>query len=277
MGSERILETVRDLDDPRVADYRDLRDRDLLRPRGLFMAEGHRVVRVLLGSRYRARSVLVSARGLRALEDVLPAPGAPPVLVADRGLLGRIAGFDVHRGCLAVGERGPDRPVDEILPAGPGPALAVGVEGVANTDNLGGILRNAWALGATGAMLDRTSCDPLYRRSLRVSTGASLRLPWTRLEGERGFELARDRGYTVVALVTRGAEDRIDRLLLPLERRVLVLAGEEGAGLSPATVEAADRRVSIPMREGVDSLNVATATGIALQAIGAGLGILPST
>ncbi len=257
------------ISDARVADYRDVRDAELLRARSRFMVEGRANVRRLIeDSAYRPRSLLLSPTAREALSDAL-ARLAPevPVYVAPRGVLDGIAGFDVHRGCLAVCDRPEPVALDTLL-APPGrPSRLVVLEGLSDPDNVGAVFRNAMAFGVDAVLLCPRCCDPLYRKAIRVSMGAALCVPSARLaDWPADLEVLRGASYRLVALHPHGdvalAGER------PLDTgggRVALLLGTEGAGLSPAALARADARVRIPMREGFDSLNVATAAGIALH------------
>ena len=173
-----------------------------------------------------------------------------------------IVGFSIHRGMLAHGLRPPDPGASALL-AGLGPrALALGLFGVANHDNMGGLLRNAAAFGVDAVLIDPRCCDPLYRKAIRVSVGAALTVPFARLgEGEDVLPLLARAGFTALALSPGGAEP-----LSAIERpaRVAVLLGAEGPGL-PADLLAGARAVGIPMAPGWDSLNVAAASAIVLH------------
>jgi len=269
------IAAVDDPADPRVGDFLGLSDPDLRRRReqgddpngGFFVAEGPLVVQHLLRSPYRVRSVLVTERGLRALEDDLEAFGAartaPPVLLASQALLDRICGFHFHRGALASADR---RPLPDLASATASADLAVVVEGVNDHENLGALFRNAAAFGAGAVVLDPTCADPFYRRSIRVSMGHVLRTPFTRAVAWPGaIAELQALGFEVLAL-TPSADAEDVRTLGPAPRRAL-LVGAEGPGLSPAALSAADRRVRIAMAPGVDSLNVATAAAVALHQV----------
>jgi tRNA G18 (ribose-2'-O)-methylase SpoU len=250
--------------DPRVADFFALNDPDrrraVERDAGLFVAEGALVIRQLLQSPYRVRAVLAAPQGLAALDDVLDAVQAP-VYTVSQALMTSIAGFNFHRGVLASAERRPHPDVEQVV-AGAG--LVVMAEGVTDNENLGALFRNAAAFGVAGVVLDATSADPLYRRSVRVSMGQVLRLPFTRVPDSAGaVRRLQDLGLEVLALTPAADADDI-RTVRAGGRRVL-LVGAEGPGLTPGALAAADRRVRIAMRAGVDSLNVATAAAVALH------------
>lgn len=256
---------VGDPDDPRVEPYRNVRERDLVGRQEKFVAEGEVVLRALVGNRrFSAESVLVDARRLDGRLDALlaPLPDEVPVYAASRTVLDGIAGFHLHRGILAIGRRGHPRAADQVLAALPARATVVAALGIANHDNVGAIFRNAAALGAAAVLLDRTSCDPLYRKAIRVSVGAVLTLPWARGGSDADLlDALRRHGFAPLALTPAGAEDLPD-----VERpdRSALLLGAEGRGL-PAAILAGARTVRIAMAEGFDSLNVATACAIALH------------
>ncbi|HEX2042578.1 MAG TPA: RNA methyltransferase [Acidimicrobiales bacterium] len=260
---------VDDPSDERVADFVRLNDpaarRRLERAAGgagLFVAEGPAVVRHLLRSPYRVRSVLVTDRGLRALEADLAAAGAPVYRVT-QAVMDAICGFHFHRGALAAADRRPLPPLADV--AGRADSLLV-VEGVNDHENLGALFRNAAAFGVDAVVLDPTAADPLYRRSVRVSMGHVLRMPFTRVaDWPAGLARLRSLGFELLAL-TPAADARDVRTIGRRARRAL-LVGSEGAGLSARALAAADRRVRIAMAPGVDSLNVATAAALALHAL----------
>ncbi|MCG8589960.1 MAG: RNA methyltransferase [Proteobacteria bacterium] len=260
------VQAIESLDDPRVAVYRDVRERDLVDRQGLFLVEGRlNVLKLLSGGRFRTRSLLVTPRTLRALEPALAsvAPG-PPIYVAERPLLARLAGFDLHRGCLAAAERGPALAPEPLVAAPAANSCVVVLEQLTNPDNVGGVFRNAAAFGADAVWLCPRCCDPLYRKAIRVSMGAALEVPFARCSDWPGALRALKRaGYRVVALDPGPASTPL--ATEPRGGRVALLVGTEGPGLQPATRALADARVGIAMAPGVDSLNVATATGIALH------------
>ncbi len=261
-----MFERILTADDSRVADYRGVSDPELLRSRSLFIAEGRIVVtRLIEDDRWTVRSVLVSEAARRDLEPMLAAIAARvPILVCEAADFLGITGHDIHRGCLAVVERPPALALEEVLAAA---RLAVVLEGVGNADNVGGVFRNAAAFGADVVMLSPTCCDPLYRKAIRTSMGATLRVPFVQL-GEWPSALTRLRaaGFSLVALTPREPSDTLDRFASrPRAPKLALLVGAEGPGLSAAVESAADDRVRIPIARGIDSLNLAVATGIALE------------
>ncbi len=211
------------------------------------------VIRHLLHSSYPLRSLLVTERAWAALESELP---DVQVGIASEGLIREIAGFDFHRGALASAGR---RPLPEAEALLADARFVLAAEGVNDYENLGGLFRNAAAFGVDAVLLDSTTCDPLYRRAIRVSMGHVLRVPFTRAPD---LGVLRDAGFDVVALTPSGDVEigAIERL-----PRQAVIVGAEGPGLTQRALAAADRHARIPMAPGVDALNVATAAAIALH------------
>jgi len=250
--------------DPRIAAYRDVRERDLVGREGQFIAEGAVVLRSLLAcARHRPVSLLLAEKRVAPLMPMLEGLSEDvPVYSAAQQVLDAIAGFPVHRGILALGRRAPE-PAPEQLLGGLGPrALVVVLCGIGNHDNMGGIFRNAAAFGADAVVLDAHCCDPLYRKAIRVSVGATLLVPFVRLApGADPVGLLADQGFETIALSPAG-ESTLAGLRRP--ERAAVLFGSEGPGL-PASVLARTRTVRIPMASGFDSLNVATTCGIVLH------------
>jgi tRNA G18 (ribose-2'-O)-methylase SpoU len=263
------LERVDDADDPRLAPYRDLPARDAGRHDGCFVAETREVVRQLLaGRRFTVRSVLLTEPALDALRGPLAAHPELPAYLAPLALLKRVVGFDFHRGCLALAERGADPGLTELLAHAP--RRLVALEEVRNPDNVGGALRAARALGADGVLLSAGCCDPLYRKVVRVSMGAALLLPWARVaDWDAALRALRAHGFGLLGLMP-GAPTDVAALAggAWLPERIALVAGTEGAGLRPSTLAAVDHRVRVPMAAGVDSLNVVAACAVALDRLG---------
>ena len=249
---------VSDPADPRLADFRDLTvaDRRPDRPggRGLVLAEGVPVVRRLLASPYPLRAVLGVPPRLELLAADLAATGAP-VYAADADLMAEVVGFHLNRGVLASADRAPERPAAELLATA---RRVLVLEGVNDHENLGALFRNAAALGADAVLLGPRCADPLYRRSVRVSMGHVLRVPFATVPT---LDLP---GFTTVALTPHPPAVPLSTVD-PRTERVALLVGAEGPGLATETLAAADIQVRIPMQSGVDSLNVATAAAIALH------------
>lgn len=279
---------ITSLDDPRIADYRSLRDQELLQRadpldpaahRGTFVAEGELVVRRLASSPCTTRSLLLAESRIEPMRDLLDAlPPQVPVFVAPQSVVNEIIGFNIHRGVLAVGERGAGAGLATLL-ARRGPFVVL--EDLCNHDNIGAIFRNCAALGGAGVtvLLSPRTADPLYRKSLRVSMGHALLVPWARLdrwpEALHEFRAADIR----VLAMTPGAGSRDVREVATRLRtgpesttRIALLLGTEGQGLSAAARAHADQLVRIDMPPGptgavADSLNVAVAAAVALHAL----------
>jgi tRNA G18 (ribose-2'-O)-methylase SpoU len=248
--------------DPRLADYRDLKERRLNAEGGKFVAESELVVRKLLASTLEVHSVLVTAPRLKTLESALrDDPSAArdelTVLVAPQELVDAVAGFHVHRGCLAIASR----PREASVPADA--RVIVALEDLVDVDNLGAICRNTAALGGDALLLSPRCADPYYRKSIRVSMGTVFSLPIHRAQSwpEELVQL-RVSGFSLIAAVLDPTATSI-HTFAPPPAFALVL-GAEGPGLSPATIALCDHRLTIPMSQ-ADSLNVATAAAVLLS------------
>jgi tRNA G18 (ribose-2'-O)-methylase SpoU len=257
---------VTDPDDPRLADYVDLADPDFRTrveaDRGFFVAESPLVVRRLLESGRRVRSVLVTPAQHAALAGAFERAGLDaPVYVAPDAVLRRVVGFHLHRGAVAAADRWALPAAGAVLQGARRVAI---LERVNDHENLGVLFRSAAALGVDAVLLDPECSDPLYRRCVRVSIGHVLRLPWTRVAA---LDEVRAAGFTTFALTPAPAATPIEAIEWP--ERAALLFGAEGPGLSDAWLATADRRVRITMQPGADSLNVATAAAIAFYAAGA--------
>jgi tRNA G18 (ribose-2'-O)-methylase SpoU len=264
---------IEGIGDDRVGDYGNLTDAALRRPSatpqgaGLFIVEGTLAIRQLVRSRYPVRSLLLTASKLDALAADLGAVAAP-VYLASRETMAGIAGFDVHRGALASAERLTLPPVNSVLD---GARVVVVLEGINDHENLGALFRNAAAFGVDAVLLCPRTADPLYRRSVRVSLGHVLHVPWTRVAGwPDGLTELRSAGFELIALTPDPAAAVLSRFT-PAAGRCALMVGAEGPGLSELSLAAADDRVRIPMSPGVDSLNVATAAAIALYHLASGV------
>ncbi|OJX63384.1 MAG: rRNA methyltransferase [Micrococcales bacterium 73-13] len=254
-------------DDPRLADYANLTDvalRRRLEPAGgLYVAEGLKVLRRALEAGHSPRSALVLDR--RA-DEVVAALGdrGTTVFVGDGPALAALAGFDVHRGVLAAMHRPalPD-PLELIRDA----RTVVVLEDVVEHANVGAAFRSAAALGADSVLVTPRCADPLYRRSIRVGMGAVFQVPWTRVPWPAGYELIRGAGLHLAALALSDDAVELDEFARRAPERIALLLGTEGDGLSRRALGAADTVVRIEMAGGVDSLNVAAASAVALHAI----------
>ena len=251
------------IDDPRLRDYTDLRDVQLrLRlesERGLFLAEGEKVVRRAVESGHRPRSFLMSPRWLDGLADILEGSDAP-CFVLDDAAIEQLTGFHVHRGSLAALER-PDLPTPEQVLADA--RRVVVVEDLADHTNVGAIFRSVAALGFDAVLLSPRCADPLYRRAIKVSMGSVFWLPYARVGDWYGApDLLRDAGYTTYAMTLADDSVPIDEVPRDVDRLALVV-GSEGHGLTSRWEQAADHRITIPMAADIDSLNVASSVAVA--------------
>jgi tRNA G18 (ribose-2'-O)-methylase SpoU len=265
------LADVEDLADARLAPYRNLPDRELRAAGEFFLVEGRLGVRRLLAQdHFVPHSFFLTPAALGALSDVLAKlPEATPVYRGSQALLNEVVGYNLHRGCLAAVWRGPARDPAAVL-AGcirEGRPLLV-LEELNNPENVGNVFRNAVAFGVGGVWLTSGCVDPLYRQATRVSMGGTLRVAFARLAPGTAVEQAlREQGVFSVALTPDASARRIDEAaaLLGSAPRIALLLGNEAEGLSAHLLARADLRVRIPLMPDVDSLNVATASGIALH------------
>ncbi|QYJ05019.1 RNA methyltransferase [Nocardioides panacisoli] len=257
------LVDVTDAADPRLADYRDLRDVQLRKhleaEHGLFLAEGEKVVRRAVEAGHEPRSFLMAPRWIDGLADVLDRTDAPCYVVSE-DLAEQVTGFHVHRGALASLQRRPLPAVADVL-AGARSVLVL--EDIVDHTNVGAIIRCGAALDFDAVLLAPRCADPLYRRAIKVAMGSVFTLPWTRVPDWRAAlpDLSAA-GFTTLALTLAEDAVPIEEAVADVDRVALVL-GSEGHGLSSHWERSADRRAVIPMAAGVDSLNVAAATAIA--------------
>jgi tRNA G18 (ribose-2'-O)-methylase SpoU len=255
---------VADEADPRLDDFRDLStaDRRPDRPggRGFVIAEGTVVVERMLSSRYPVRALLGVERRLRDLEGALAGVDAPAYATSAE-TMANVVGFHLNRGVLAVADRPVASTVREVL----ADARVVAVlEGVGDHENLGALFRNAAALGVDGVLIGPACSDPLYRRSVRVSMGHVLRVPFATFESwPDGLGPLKEHGFTLAAMTPRPGSVPLRSLRDRGSGRVALMLGSEGPGLSEEALAAAEVAVRIPMAAGVDSLNVATAAAVA--------------
>jgi len=289
------LITVEDPDDPRLRDYTGLTDVELRRKRepaeGLFIAEGEKVIRRAKDAGYEMRSMLLSAKWVDVMRDVIDELPAPVYAVSPE-LAERVTGYHVHRGALASMQRKPLPTADELLQTarrvvimesvndhtnigavsplglqrGAGQRVAI-FEDIVDHANLGAAFRNAAALGVDAVFLTPRCADPLYRRAVKVSMGAVFHVPWTRLTSwPKDVEIFREHGFVTAALCLNEKSITIDELAARRYEKLVLMLGTEGDGLSVDALRAADEWVRIPMAAGVDSLNVAAASAVAFYA-----------
>ena len=237
-------------------------DAELLRRRDCFVAEGRLVVGRLLESGHDIESLLVNEASLRFLQPALSVlPHGVPVYVCDTGDFTAITGFNLHRGCLALARRPVERTLIEVVQHA---HLLLVLEAVTDADNIGSAFRNAAAFGAR-VVLTEACCDPLYRKAVRTSTGSVLRTPYAHARDWPGdLDVLKRQGFTIAALTPREDAVALGTYSMQPHIRLALLVGSEGSGLSAEAEAMADVRIRIPIRADVDSLNLATATGIAL-------------
>ena len=255
---------VADPCDPRLAAYRHVRERDLVGREGAFVAEGKVVMASLLdASGFTLDSALILESRLQGMKPLLEAARPDfPAYVVPRPVFDGVAGFHVHRGIMAIGRRISDPRPQRILEGLTAPSVVICSIGLTNHDNVGALFRNAAAFGAAAIMLDGQSCDPLYRKAIRVSTGSVFRVPFVR--GGTAAEILSllvGHGFEPLALSPRGEEELGPA---PAGHRIALLVGTEGEGL-PRDILATVRSARITLSPGVDSLNVATAAAVALD------------
>lgn len=259
------LQRIDDPADERLFPYRDIREKDLVGRQKRFIAEGKVVINVLFSStaRFETESLLVLENRLDGLtEQLKQIPAGTPVYCVPQTVMDAVAGFHVHRGILAVGRRKPQPELADLLATLPQRSLVTVLCGISNHDNVGSIFRNAAAFEANCVVMDETCCDPLYRKAIRVSVGATLKVPYFHGGGiDEILGALQDADFNVLAL-SPSSETSIYQAT-GHDRQALLL-GTEGEGL-PQRLLACLQTARIPMSKEFDSLNVATASGIALS------------
>lgn len=262
---------ITDAEDGRIADFKDIRERDLAGRSGRFIAEGTVVLRMLAQSkRFGAEKILLLENRVGGIQDILESfDPDTPIMVCERRVIDAIAGFPMHRGVLAIGRSTAPQSIGQALAGLKDDALVLACHGISNHDNMGSLFRNAAAFGVDLVCLDGQCCDPLYRKSIRVSVGAALTVPYARGGGiEEMVDTLGRAGFGLVALSPQGRRAVND--VQPSRRSALVV-GTEGEGL-PKTLLDRIETARIPQAPGLDSLNVGTAAGIALFSIASALG-----
>lgn len=256
--------------DPRIAGFVSIKERDLTGRQGRFIAEGTVVLRMLAaahaaGRGFAAEALLLLENRLEGVGDILRRfPPDVPVYVANAQVFDAIAGFNMHRGVLALGRREGEPDRDALIASLPTSSLVLAACGISNHDNMGALFRNAAAFGVDAVLMDETSCDPMYRKAIRVSVGSVLTVPFAR-EGSVAAMLERLQaaGFAIWGLSPAGTTDIG---AIPPAPRTTLLMGTEGEGL-PQAVMTAIQTARIRQRPGLDSLNVSTAAGIALHQV----------
>lgn len=264
------LVRIDDPADPRIAEFRDIKERDLAGRQGRFIIEGTVVLRMAAAAHgagsFEIEKILLLENRVEGVRDILAdVPDSVPAYVASGTVLDAIAGFPLHRGILALGRRIAEPDLDGLINSLPDKALVVAACGISNHDNIGGMFRNAAAFGADAVLLDETCCDPLYRKALRVSVGSVLSVPYARGRSILSLlERLAVRGLSIWALSPSGKFDLRD---IPSEGQgIILVTGTEGEGLPDAVMNRFNT-ARISQRPGLDSLNAGMATGIALYEI----------
>lgn len=263
---------ITDPADERVRDYFRLTDvalRRRLEPaNGLYLAESEKVIRRALGAGHRPRSYLMGRRWLTDLADLVEQAAADgvPVYVGADDVIEEMTGFHLHRGALASMHRPVLPSYNELLPDAGRSRIAV-LEDVVDHTNVGAFFRSAAALGVDAVLVTPRCADPLYRRAIRVSMGTVFQVPWTRIDPwPAGIQALQQRGYVVAGMTLAADSITLDDLVAQDPRKLALVFGTEGDGLSSRTSASADLRVRIPMTGGVDSLNVAASSAVAFYA-----------
>lgn len=251
---------VTDPADPRLGDYVSLRDSRLRQglegERGLFIAEGEKIIHRAASSGAEPRSLLLQEKWLEGLDDVLCQYPDVPCYVADGALVEQVSGFHVHRGALASFSRPDEASWEDLLTTD----RLIVCEDIVDHANIGAIIRVAAGMGWGGVVVSQRSADPLYRRAIKASMGASLQLPWRRMATDDDLGRLRAAGFSLVAATLAPGSVSLDQFRA--DGKVALLLGSEGPGLSPQWQDAADHGVVIPMAGGIDSLNVAAAAAV---------------
>ncbi|WP_421565844.1 TrmH family RNA methyltransferase [Ochrobactrum sp. EDr1-4] len=264
-GSHDFVVEITDADDARLAAYKNIREKDLVGRQQRFIAEGKVVLNVLFSesARFVTESLLILENRLNGLQDQLAQlPAGVEVYSVPQAVIDEVTGFHVHRGILAVGRRKPQPELTDMVSQLPETALVVVLCGISNHDNVGSIFRNAAAFEADCVLMDETCCDPLYRKAIRVSVGATLKVPYFHGSNiETIVTTLQDAKFNILALSPSLA---LNIYQAPSNNRQALLLGTEGEGL-PAHLLRQLTGARIPMSSQFDSLNVATASGIALS------------
>ncbi|HVV73576.1 MAG TPA: RNA methyltransferase [Verrucomicrobiae bacterium] len=258
------VEAISSLERPELAPYATMRRQLEHRAQGIFVAEGEKVVRRLLASRFGVVSLLLPPKWLKELDPLLQArPENISVFVAEKPLLEQLTGFTMYQGLLAVGRIPPLKPLQTVLDENPGTRLLAAVDALSSAENLGTVVRNCAAFGVQSLVVGETSTSPFVRRAVRSSMGAIFELPIVETTSlVRSLEELRGRGIRCIAAHPH-AEGRT-LMETNLTGDVCLVFGSEGYGISPAVLAACDTAVAVPMPPTVDSLNVGSASAIFL-------------
>ena len=267
----RQITEITDLADPALDDYlrmTDVRLRSRVEvERGLFMAESFEVISRAMDGGMAPRSFLMSEKWLAKFAPLYERFPEVPVFVGAEPLLEQLTGFHLHRGALAAMQRPVLPAVEELLTATGGRSRIAVLENLVDHTNVGACFRSAAAMGVDAVLVTLQCADPLYRRSIRVSMGTVFQVPWTRIENwPASVHDLQEAGYVVAGLTLGEGAITLDDLAAEDHENLALVLGSEGHGLMGSTDRALDRRVTIPMQHGVDSLNVAAASAVAFYA-----------
>ena len=254
---------IHSLADPRLAPYRNMKERDLARDGDRFIAEGENLVKRLLASRLTTESVLLAERRVAEIAPLVP--DSIPVYAAPADVVNQVLGFKFHAGVMAVGIRGQSPTIDDVMATASAERTTLLIcPEIEKTDNLGALIRIAAAFGVHAMILGERCCDPFFRQSVRVSMGAAFVLPIVRTENlARDLQrLRNDYNVQLIATVLDTDAEELQHVAAP--PRLGLLLGNEAQGIGPEYLKLCDRRVTIPMKLGTDSLNVAVAAGVFL-------------
>lgn len=257
-----MIQYLDSLTDPRLDPYRKLKERELARDGQRFIAEGHNLVRRLLDSDFPTESVLLSTRRVDAFASNIP--DDVPLYILGDDLIHQVIGYRFHSGVIACGRRKPPLPLNVLIPPSPNPAMVVVCPEIANTENLGAMIRISAAFGASAMILGPRSCDPFFRQSIRVSMGTVFRLPIHHSD-DLAVDLKRLREEHAMRIFATVLDENAIRLsdVKPPDRSILMF-GNEAQGLEARWIEQADQSLTIPMGLGTDSLNVSVAAAVFL-------------
>lgn len=267
-----MLTAITDLQDPALQDYVGLTDvvlRSKHEPeKGLYIAESANVIGRCIEAGHQPRSFLMAERWLDSMADILSQFPDVPVFTAAPGVLEELTGFNLHRGAMAAMHRPALPELKDLIASEPGERRRIAIfDGMVNHTNIGAAFRGAAALGVDAILVTPTSSDPLYRRSLRVSMGSAVQVPWTRVDNLLdALATLREAGYVTAALALEDESITLDDFVAEQHAKTAVLFGSEGHGLPAKAIAQADRVVKIPMMAGVDSLNVAATAAIVFYA-----------
>jgi tRNA G18 (ribose-2'-O)-methylase SpoU len=257
----RVID-VEDLQDPRLAVYREINRKNLTRASGRFIAEGRWLVERLLNSDLQTESIVCGHEYLAQLPQNLP--DALPVYRLPAKSISELIGFQFHRGMLACGLRPANAPLNQIIDSTAPETTLVVCPDVVDPTNLGSVIRNGSAFGASGLLLGPNCADPYSRRVVRVSMGNVFQLPIRVAEDLSGelHDLHIEHGFTRYATILGNCDTLMSHMTRP--RRIAIVFGSEGHGLSPESMAQAEHRITLPMHRNTDSLNLATSTGVFL-------------